>query len=47
MPNPRPRTNLLRALSLGALIGLVVYATMSHPGDVAGAVLFSFVGVWP
>lgn len=44
---PNPRTNLLRALSLGALLGLSLYATLSHPGDVAGLVLFSFVGVWP
>lgn len=40
MPNPRP--NLLRAL-----LGLAAYATLSHPSDVAGAVLFSFAGVWP
>lgn len=44
---PKPRTNLLRALSIGILLGLAAYATLSHPGDVAGAVLFSFVGVWP
>ena len=41
------KPNLLRALSIGILLGLSLYATLSHPSDVAGMALFSFVGVWP
>lgn len=46
MPKFRP-SHLLRAGCAGLLVGLCLWATLSHPSDVAGMVLFSFVGVWP
>jgi hypothetical protein len=46
MPKPRP-SHLLRAVCAGLPTGLCLWATLSHPSDVAGLALFSFVEVRP